>query len=393
MLNLDVSDQATAAIAAAEALGPLIAEHRAALARGPDLPPEIVQALEQAGLTRLWLPRALGGVELSMTDYLRVSEILARHDGSVAWCIAIATSGSRLAGMLPTETARALYGDKGFLCGSLNPTGTAVAEKSGWRVNGRWPWGSFIRYSRVTAVMCIENENGTPVLTPEGAPRLRFAFVPTEKVTILDTWDSSGLRSTGSHDFAIEDIFVPAEHTIEFSNLGLKPHQPGPLYQLPSMALFAFTLTTIGLGIARASIDALVTLAKSKIPTGGRAQLRERPDIQLDVVRGEALLRSARAFLVEATESFWETGLAGGTPTLEQRALLRMAGWNAVKTAKRVVGLMFSAAGGTAVGERAAFAAQMRDIQALGQHAVLGTPYMQIAGRILLDMEADTTRF
>ena len=130
-------------IAAAAALAPLVAEHRAALARGPDLPAPIAEALHAAGLTRLWLPRALGGPELPPADYIRVIEAVARLDGAVGWCAAIAASGARLAGLLPPEAAASMFGPKRRgLSGSLNPAGTAVPVENGFRVSGRWNWGS-----------------------------------------------------------------------------------------------------------------------------------------------------------------------------------------------------------------------------------------------------------
>lgn len=392
-MEIDYSRLVTGLIAAAEGLGPLIAEHRPALARGPDLPDELAQALERSGLTRLWMPRELGGVELPPPHYVRVIEALARQDGSVAWCAAIASSSTSIAGMLPTAAARELFGEGGFLSGSLTPGGSAVREGDGWRLNGHRTWGSFIRHSKLAAAVFLVHENGVLRRTPEAAPMLRTALVPTEKVKILDNWDGSGLRATGSHDFVFEDVWVPEEHTFDMTGLAPTPHQPGPLYALPLVTVFALGLTGVPLGIARASIDALLTLAGGKIPAGLQSPLSEQPGVQSDIARAETLLRAARAFVFEAAEEFWAFALTGETPTWRHRAIVRMACWNAAQAAKEVVDLMYSAAGGTAAHESSPFAVQLRDVHAAATHIHFANRNMETAGRILLGMDAGTPRF
>jgi alkylation response protein AidB-like acyl-CoA dehydrogenase len=218
-------------IAAAEALGPLIDEHRGELALGPDIPIPIAQALKQSGLTRLGLPHDLGGPELPPSDCIRVIEAIARHDGAVAWCVAIAANGSRFAGMFPIGTARELFGDHGFVTGSISGSGTAIPDRDGWRLNGKWSFASFIRHSKLTGGMCVEYENGVPRRSPEGDPVLAFFFVPTEKAKVLYNWNGGGLRASGSHDFLLQDVWIPREHRISFP--AHVPHQPGAPYRLP----------------------------------------------------------------------------------------------------------------------------------------------------------------
>ena len=398
MQTQEISEQptqhlATDLIAAAEALGPLIAAHKGAIARGPDIPEEIARALEDAGLTRLWLPRSLGGAELAPMDYFRVIEAVARHDGSVGWCAAIASTGSRAAGLIPKEAAVALLGRGGFVSGSLAPTGVAVKEGNGWRVNGRWSWGSFIRYSTLTLGVCIEHADGVPRTTAAGAPVLRGILVPTRDVEIIANWDGSGLRSSGSHDFTITNVLAPDAHTFSLTDFVVTPHQPGALYALPFITMFALGITAVSLGIARGSIDALTALAKQKVATGTRALLQEQVSVQASVAEAETLLRGARAFLFESVQVLWDTEVAGQPQDMEQRALARMASCNVVQVAKKVVDLMFSAAGGSATHERGPFAAQMRDAQAAAQHLAFSSRNMETAGRVLLGMDPGTPRF
>jgi alkylation response protein AidB-like acyl-CoA dehydrogenase len=386
-------DAAQAWIDAAEALGPIIARHKKALAVGPDLPPEIAHALEAAGLTRLWLPRSLGGAELSPVDYFRVMEVVSRHDGSVGWCASIASTGTRAAGLIAESSAAELLADGGFVSGSLSSTGKIVREKDGWRINGRWPWGSFIVYSKVTLAVCVEYENGVACTTQEGGPVLRAAMLPTREVNILNTWDAGGLRSSGSHDFAIENVFVEDARTFALTDFNPKPHQQGALYGLPFITMFALGITGVSLGIARGSIDALTQLAQHKVAAGTQGPLREQASVQGAVAQAETALRSSRGFLFEAAQDLWERRVSGQPDDMKQRALVRMASCNVVDVAKKVATKMFEAAGGSALHEQSPFSAYLRDAQAAAQHLAFSQRNMEAAGRVLLGMTPGTHRF
>jgi alkylation response protein AidB-like acyl-CoA dehydrogenase len=387
--------EVTALIAAAEALAPLVAEHRAALARGPDLPAPVAAALHAAGLTRLWLPRALGGPELPPADYIQAIEAVARLDGAVGWCAAIASSGARLVGLLAPEVAATMAGPgRGSLSGSVNPAGAATEATGGWHVSGRWSWGSFIRYSEWTTAMCVVREpDGAPRRDASGAPALLLAMVPTAEVRILNTWDAGGLRATGSHDFEISSILVPVERVVTMDGFDARGKMPGALYDLPFATVFTLGIAPVSLGIARRAIDALVALAGQKTPTGTGALLREQASTQDAVARAEAELRAARAFLFEAVGAFWEAAQRGEARNIHTRALVRLACWQAAQAGKRVSALMYDAAGGTATDERHPFAACLRDANAAGQHIAFAQRNLETAGRVFLGMEAGTARF
>ena len=129
--------------------------------------------------------------------------------------------------------------------------------------------------------------------TPSGAPVLRAFLVPVASATIRDTWHVLGLRGTGSHDFLVEDVFVPASHSYSKAGPAL---QPGPLYD-PRLSLTWLWTATVAnaMGIARGAIDAFVELAASKATTMSATLLRDRPLVQARVAEAEAILSGARA--------------------------------------------------------------------------------------------------
>jgi hypothetical protein len=125
---------------------------------------------------------------LNVVDYVKVIEELARMDGSVGWCASIGASYSRLAGYLPPGIANRIFGGGGtVIAGQLMATGKAVAVAGGYRVSGRWAFGSGIEHSDWTIGICVVHDGDAPRLEPDGAPVERLAFFPTGAVEIIDT--------------------------------------------------------------------------------------------------------------------------------------------------------------------------------------------------------------
>jgi alkylation response protein AidB-like acyl-CoA dehydrogenase len=271
---------------------------RDAIERERRLTAPLVERLRDLGFFSLWLPRAFGGPELGLTDFVRVVEALARLDGSVAWCVTNGGAYARFAAFLPEPVAHRIFvEERAVVAGNMGPIGRAAPAPGGYRVTGRWAYGSGITHSGWVLGGCVVlDEGGTPRRGPSGAPETRILFFPATAAEVIDTWDVGGLRGTGSHDYQVADLFVPDSHAVT----GEDPLLPGPLYALPRHTAFGVTIAAVPLGIARAALDALRELGAAKTPRIGSAVLRDRPVIQAAVGRAEAMLRAARAFLFEA---------------------------------------------------------------------------------------------
>jgi alkylation response protein AidB-like acyl-CoA dehydrogenase len=380
---------------AATDLQPDILAVRDAIDRDRALPPRLVETLRSAGLFHLWLPKAIGGPELHPAEFLPVIEALAHADGSVGWCAANASVLSLVAGTLPEATARAIFGQRAVAAGSAGPTGKAVMVQGGYRVTGRWGYGSGIVHSDWLGANSIIHDGDSPRLTPSGAPELRFIFFPKRSAEILDTWNVSGMRGTGSHDYAVADLFVPADYTAPA--LVVAPEQPGILYRVPPISLFTLALTCVTLGIARAAVDALVELAVVKTPAGSRTLLRDTASVQTAVARAEALVRAGRAVVLEAVGSLWaateESAHRGTAVSLRERAGIRLACTYCAEACAQAVDLVHATAGGSAIQESGRIARCFRDIHAATQHIGLNLANYETSGRVLLGLEPGTPRF
>jgi alkylation response protein AidB-like acyl-CoA dehydrogenase len=383
---------AEAFVRAARALAPTIRELRADIERDRSLPAPLVKRMAETGFFSLWLARALGGPELNTVDYLRVIEELSRADGAVGWCTMVSAGYSRLSGYLDDGVAREIFGDGStIVAGTINPTGKAMVVPGGFRVSGRWSYGSFIGHSTWTVGSSVIHDNEGPRRGPDGAPDMRLMLFPTSAVEIIDTWRVGGLRGTGSHDFHVTDLFVPDDHAI--AAFTAKPVRPGTLYAAPFITVFAMAIASVPLGIARAAIEAFVALAEAKTPMGGASRLREKASAQADVGKAEALLRSARAFLVESVHDIWNAVAAGDTPSLPQRATARLAAAQAAAASAQAVDLLYNAAGGTALYESNLLERCFRDVHATTQHMGTSSANFELSGRVLLGLDPGTPRF
>jgi indole-3-acetate monooxygenase len=379
-------------VAAARALTPTIRAQRAEIERDRSLPGPLVKQMAEAGFFSLWLARSLGGPELTTVDFFRIIEELSRADGAVGWCALVAAGYSRLSGYLDDAVAREVFGDGStVVAGTINPTGRAVPVPGGFKLSGQWSYGSFIGHSAWTVGSSIIIEDGAPRRGPDGAPDMRLMLFPTSAVEIIDTWRVGGLRGTGSHDFRVADLFVPDERAI--AAFTAKPVRPGTLFAAPFITVFAMALATAPLGIALAAIEAFVELAEGKTPIGGSAKLRDKASAQADVGKAEALVRSARAFLLDELQGIWDTVAKGEMPSLRQRAVARLVAAQAASASAQAVDLIYNAAGGTALYETSLIERCFRDVHATTQHVGIASANFEISGRVLLGLDPGTPRF
>jgi alkylation response protein AidB-like acyl-CoA dehydrogenase len=370
----------------------LIRTHRDEAERTRQIPRPVFEAIARARLHQLYLPKSLGGQEVDPLTFVRVIEEVARADGSVAWALGIWATYGVFGGYLPEAAAREIYAaPDSVIAGTVNPTGTARAVPGGYRVSGRWGYGSGIAHASWVLGNCIVYDGDDRRLNRDGSPEQRIVFVPAPDCQIKDTWHVGGLRGTGSNDYSFADVFVPEERTcLAFV---APPTQSGPLYRCPFGTTFVASITAPALGIARGALDAFQELAGAKTPTGTTGLLRDRVPAQIDYARAEALLRSARAFLFETIEEVWETAVAGREVTAEQRALVRIACTHAAQSAAQAVDLVRNAGGATVLYESSPLERAFRDVHAATQHFGVSPLYFEIGGKVLLGLSPGTSRF
>jgi indole-3-acetate monooxygenase len=385
----------TAFLASARRLEPMVTELRGQFDQDRQLPGRLIDELSAANLFRMWLPLAIGGAELPPLQFLTVIEELSRQDGSLGWCTVIPAGYGRLAGALEEDVARTIFGTgKGVLAGTLNPTGKAVAGPGGYRVTGRWSYGSSIGFSDWVLGNCITEDATGPCRAADGGPEFRLCLFPRAEVEVFDIWHVSGLRATGSNDFQVTDLFVPQQHTIPLVDFQPPPRRPGPLYATPMTSTFVSCLASVALGIARAAIESVIEIGAAKKTAGSSTVLRDKPLAQADLARAEGLVGAGRAYLFSELGMMWEDAVAGRAISLRARGQVRLAACHAMQSAIQAVDLMFQAAGGAALFQGSRLERCFRDIHTAGQHiAVSMQANVEPVGRVLFGLPPGMARF
>jgi indole-3-acetate monooxygenase len=393
-MTIDTARAAAAPLDVARALAPRIRERAGEIEAARQLPPDLVMDLANAGLFKVALPEAEGGLGADILTTLRVIEEVARADGSTGWCLAMAVNTFRQSAQLAPAVRRELFFSHpvGVSAGSARERGRAVAVPGGYRVTGRWFFASGCMHSALLHGACRVFDGDAPRLRPNGDQEVRIAyFHPKSLARIIDTWNVSGLRGTGSHDIEVEDVFVPEERT--FSALDRRARVTGPMNRIHGFDLAGSGFCCVGLGVARAAIDAFVDLATVKVPRSSSELLRERALVQAQVGEAEALLRSGRALLFDVVAEMWRAVLAGEFVTERQRADLRMAMTHAAQSAARATHMVCVAAGTTSIFASSPLERYARDAEVVTRHNQLQFVNYEAVGRTLLGLESNSPLF
>ena len=373
-------------IAAAEAMVPMVRSLRAEGERLRHVPPKMVTAMARAGFFQMYLPRALGGPQISPLDAFRVVEALSRADGSIGWCAMIATSQSAYGGWFRKDIGRAMAGEPADLrlAGSIRQLGRAVPVEGGYRVSGRWDFASGVHHA--TWLMCTSliMDGDKPSKDANGVPVWRIMWVPKADARIIDTWTVVGLRGTGSHDFAVDDVFVPAEYSMSSAE---PPVHEAPNYTPRCHSSFVWTTTAANaLGIARGAMDAFAEIATTRASTMSPAMLRDRPAVQAKTAEAEAIISAARSYVLSAVGTLWALASAGSTDLDHAIAQSRLAITHGMHEARRAVDLLFHAAGTNAVYAKCPLERCFRDIHVAVQHGAALPQHLESAGKALLGL-------
>lgn len=378
-------DRLCRVLEAVQALATLIAGQRNDFDADRRLPDAIFSALADAGLFRLWLPHALGGPELSPFAFMRVVEAASALDGSVGWLVGNGGGMSRVGGYLGEAVAREWFADpRAFVASATGAVGTATSVAGGYCLSGRWPFGSGAHHAtRFMVLASVKPEDpDSPLLC---------CYLGQADVSILDNWHVSGLRGTGSCDFEARDVFVPADHVHPF--LGLQPTQPGLLYRMPPSSVFAWSICGVPLGIASGAITSFAELACRKGGLGTRTLLCNRETVQATVGRARAMLRAARAFLIDAMTELMACTDSGGERLVAARADIRIANAHAAETAMSITDMLAASAGAAAIFETCALERAVRDVRAAAKHIAMSPNNYITAGRLALGLDPGAARF
>ena len=333
---------------------------------------DIIQKLKQLGVYRAFVPKRFGGDEISPRQFCELIERLSMADGSVGWVASFGMSPAYL-GSLPEATLQELYKDSPDIvfAGGIFPPQSAELVDDCFMVNGRWKFSSGCKGADIVGVgIAPKKHNET-----QGLPRM--AVLPAHKAKIEMTWDTVGLKGTGSHDLVVENVSVPEAWTFV---RGEPSKLPEPFFKYPSLSLATQVLTVVGIGVAAAALDEFKKLAPGKASITGGAEIANRPVTQYEFSQAQAEFLAARNWFYQTMDVVWNEILAGRQPAAQQISDMRLSCTHAARVSARVARKMQMLAGMTAIYTNNPFSRFVNDTNVVTQHAFMGDNTLQNAG-------------
>jgi alkylation response protein AidB-like acyl-CoA dehydrogenase len=375
-----------ALLQAARDLRPLIEAAAPRIDAESRIPPELVSALMDTGLFRLYVARAYGGGEVTLLELAQIIEEIGRADASTGWCLTQNAGVCRMSAYLPAASAAAIFGRSDLAIAWGQGRARAVKVAGGYRLTGEWSFVSGIRHA--TWLGCQEvpvtDAIGEPVRDDNGEAEKRIFVFPAGDAEIEDVWNVSGLRGTGSDTFRVADLFIPDDRSP-----GLAPVQPGPAYIFNKTNIFSTGFSATALGVARGTLDAFEELSITKAPRGVSGVLREQQTVQVHIGIAEATVRSARAYLHEVVSRAWDEAVSTGEMSFDTRIELRLASTFAIRKSAEVVEQVYKLGGTSVIQRGGPIERRLRDMHAITQHIQGREDHFEAPGQYFLGLEPD----
>lgn len=351
--------------------------HRDETERARRIAPAVVKQLSDLQLFRMGLPKSLGGLDDNPIETLKVYELLASAEASVAWIVWNNHLACTFGRYLDEASMNEVYRDPAHVyANSARPEGVAQVVPDGYMVSGQWTLVSGCELADWFVLRCLVTSEDSPKTLGPGA-NLKLFFIPKKDVSIVDTWDVGGLSGTGSHDIVIKNAFVKAQYAVGFDS----PVALDTAYnRLPIGCINAAGCAAMALGVLKGATDELVQMCLERVTSGKNPDLRDRATVQAAIAKSKTVLASKRAVLHQSVTTIWEASKQKDTYTDEQLADVWAAACEAAKEARAMVSEIYAVAGTASLYKKYKIERAHRDIHAILQHGIIQPHWMHQAG-------------
>jgi alkylation response protein AidB-like acyl-CoA dehydrogenase len=338
------------------------------------LPKDLVQELKQTGILRLWVAKAYDGKESDVISLIDAVQELAYYNGSLAWVACVTGTGSLTSGYLNSSDASDIFSSsEAMLGGFAAPINKAIKVEDGIRISGRWGWGSGTSH-------CTTVIGGAMIITKESdRPTPAVLLFDPKDVIWHDTWNTNGLKGTGSGDYEVSSVFVPDGRWIPFPVM--EAVIDSPLYRVSFNGALAAVVSSVGLGLAKRALDEMKLLAQTKKPVMARKTIAEKPIVQYELAQAEAKYRSAKLFLEKMAVDIYESAKSDN-PDIDTKNQFRMASTHAVAQSAEVVNWCYKIGGGSTIWDTEKLQELHRDMAVLTQHGLIASSNNEMIGKV-----------
>ena len=361
-------------ISRASALAPMLAERAQDCELLQHVPEQTLEDFHQTGLFRAIQPKRVGGAEMAFASYFEMCSEIARGCPSSAWVLTNLASHHWMLTYWPIEAQEELWGESPdvlIASGLAFPCGKASKVGDGYKLSGKWPFSSGVDASTWNMLGGIVSADGGD------KPDQRLFLVPSTDYTVIDDWDASGLKGSGSKSVAGEDMFVPVHRTVSLEDIvtGKAPGliaNPGSLFQLPFFAMFPYVVGPVALGAAKGALDTYTVWNKDRVSHYTGAKISELAPVQLRIAEASASIEAAERMFLHRCEEVTSLTESEIQISLEKRAECRRDGAFATKLCVTAVDTLFEGSGGNALYSSNPMQRYFRDIHAAASHFALG---------------------
>lgn len=375
---------------AAKEILDLITSSREETESARKLAPAIVEQLSSLKLFRMGLPKSLGGWEDNPVETLKVYELLASAEASVAWIVWNNHLACTFGRYLDNTSMQEVYNDPSHVyANSARPEGIAEIVPGGYMVSGKWTLVSGCELTDWFVLRCLVTSENSPKTLGPGA-NLKLFFIPKKAVEVVDTWNVGGLNGTGSHDIVIKDTFVKEQYAVDFGS----PVAIDNAYsRLPIGCINSAGCAAMALGVLKAATDDLIKMCLDRVTPGKSPDLRDRDTVQAAIAKSRTLLASKRSQLHSSVATLWQESQNENTFTDEQLADVWAASCEAAREARAMVSEIYAVAGTVSLYKKYKIERAHRDVHAILQHGIIQPHWMNQAGMAYVGLTPNGAMF
>ncbi len=368
------------------ALVPMVAAHAAQAERERKPVDAVMQAIEDTGAYKFFVPKRYGGFEFSLESFMEIGMLLGEGCLSTGWVVTFCMEHNWLLGLFNEQAQDEIFGQQPYIIapGALAPKGTATPVDGGYQISGRWEWGTGVMHADWVMVGAL-TANGDPE-----KPELCMYLIPRDQVNVIDTWHVAGMVGTGSNDIEVTDVVVPGHLRQNIADMrdggspGAALHGSAT-YRMPMMPVLGLTAAAPAVGAARKAVALFRERLSSRDVYGTQDKQSQRATAQARLANAQVAVENAETLLVHIARQVMEWGESGRRCEVEQRAHLRLQIATVVRHARDVVRDVVEASGAHAHFLDSPLQRSLRDLHTLSCHTVFDMDVgAELYGRLLL---------
>jgi alkylation response protein AidB-like acyl-CoA dehydrogenase len=326
------------------ALKPMISEHAAEAERLGYPHPKVWDAIRATGFFYHFVPKKYGGCEFGVEDFFLTSRVIAEACASTGWAATFLVEHNWIASLYPEKAQEEFFANGRYLMAPAvsTPPGMATRVPGGYKVTGRWRYGSGVMHSD----RCI----GQALVQGDDKPDLHWMAFSLSDAQVLDTWHVQGLVATGSNDIVVNDLFVPEHMVVRTSDMqngttpGAKIHS-NPIYRMPSTGFLALVTSAPGIGAARGAVEIFRERLKTRKVVGTQTILSEKPNMQIMLAKADIMVSTAELLLQTCAREVFELATRGETKNAAARMEIVARNCYAARVARDAVRLIIDNSG------------------------------------------------